>query len=59
MESVTVKQAYEWVKTGHWNLRQFEAWFDYQALEYYTQGFNKGERFSEIESESNKGPRDD
>lgn len=22
----TVKQAYEWVKTGHWSLRQFKEW---------------------------------
>jgi len=24
-------QAYEWVKTGHWGLRQFKEWFDLQA----------------------------
>lgn len=23
-------QAYEWVKTGHWSLRQFREWFDAQ-----------------------------
>jgi len=23
-------QAYEWVKTGHWSLRQFREWFDTQ-----------------------------
>ena len=24
----TPKQAYEWVKTGHWNFREFNEWFD-------------------------------
>lgn len=22
----SAKQAYEWVKTGHWNLKQFQEW---------------------------------
>ena len=29
-------QAYEWVKTGHWSLRQFREWFD--ALAKQEQG---------------------
>lgn len=24
----TVKQAYEWVKTGHWDLKQFQQWYN-------------------------------
>ena len=27
---ITSKQAYEWVKTGHWSLREFNEWFDAQ-----------------------------
>ncbi len=26
---ITTKQAYEWVKTGVWNLKTFEAWLDH------------------------------
>ena len=26
---ISHKQAYEWVKTGHWNLKTFEIWFDH------------------------------
>lgn len=26
---ITPKQAYEWVKTGVWNLKTFEAWLDH------------------------------
>lgn len=26
LKEVTVRQAYEWVKTGHWSLKQFQAW---------------------------------
>lgn len=26
---ITAKQAYEWVKTGHWNLKTFEIWLDH------------------------------
>jgi hypothetical protein len=26
----TTKQAYEWVKTGHWSLREFTEWFNSQ-----------------------------
>ena len=25
-QEVSIQQAYEWVKTGHWNLSQFRAW---------------------------------
>jgi hypothetical protein len=28
----TTKQAYEWVKTGHWSLREFTEWFNSQQL---------------------------
>lgn len=28
---ITAKQAYEWVKTGHWSLREFTAWFNVQV----------------------------
>lgn len=26
---ITSKQAYEWVKTGVWNLKTFEIWLDH------------------------------
>ena len=26
---ITAKQAYEWVKTDHWNLKTFEIWLDH------------------------------
>jgi hypothetical protein len=26
---ITAKQAYEWVKTGHWTLKTFEIWLDH------------------------------
>jgi hypothetical protein len=26
--TTSTAQAYEWVKTGHWSLRQFREWFD-------------------------------
>jgi hypothetical protein len=26
---ITAKQAYEWVKTGHWNLKTFKIWLDH------------------------------
>lgn len=26
MNKITIQQAYEWVKTGHWTLTQFRAW---------------------------------
>lgn len=26
---ITPKQAYEWVQTGVWNLKTFEAWLDH------------------------------
>lgn len=26
LRKVSNEQAYEWVKTGHWNLAQFRAW---------------------------------
>lgn len=26
MNIITVKQAFEWVKTGHWTLSQFSEW---------------------------------
>jgi hypothetical protein len=27
-EHMTVKQVYEWVKTGHWSLREFREWIE-------------------------------
>jgi hypothetical protein len=27
-QEISIPQAYEWVKTGHWNLTQFKAWCD-------------------------------
>lgn len=30
---ITAKQAYEWVKTGHWTYAQFSDWFEYQKAE--------------------------
>jgi hypothetical protein len=26
---ITAKQAYEWVKTGHWTRKTFETWLDH------------------------------
>ena len=26
---ITAKQAYEWIKTGHWDLKIFEIWLDH------------------------------
>jgi hypothetical protein len=31
-------QAYEWVKTGHWSLRQFREWFDAQQRTWVGSG---------------------
>lgn len=27
-QPVSIKQAYEWVKTGHWNLKTFTNWVE-------------------------------
>jgi hypothetical protein len=35
-------QAYEWIKTGHWSLRQFREWFDAQQRTWV--GLTKNEK---------------
>lgn len=40
MLNVTEKQAYEWVKTGHWDLKEFTEWFDAKLADSYTDGRN-------------------
>jgi hypothetical protein len=27
IEAVTIKQAYEWVKTGYWTFNEFNTWY--------------------------------
>lgn len=36
------KQAYEWVKTGHWDLKQFQSWFEDHCHEHYSDGYDSG-----------------
>ena len=49
---VTSKQAYEWVKTGHWSFRQFKEWVEdsdyaYPTIQDYEEivGFKVGDPF--------------
>jgi hypothetical protein len=28
LNTIDTKQAYEWVKTGHWDLKQFQKWHE-------------------------------
>lgn len=49
---VTSKQAYEWVKTRHWSLKQFAEWVEdsdyaYPTVEDYEEivGFEVGDAF--------------
>lgn len=39
---VSEKQAYEWVKTGHWTLSEFSAWMAKKLTEKYSQAFDEG-----------------
>lgn len=38
MSTITEKQAYEWVKTGNWTLKQFTEWFAEQTAIARDQG---------------------
>lgn len=34
IKDTTAKQAYEWVKTGHWTFKQFEEWYEKNVRDY-------------------------
>lgn len=38
-DKVTASQVYEWVKTGHWNKRQFLEWNREQLIPHHQQYF--------------------
>lgn len=39
---VTEKQAYEWVKTGHWTLAEFTAWVTSVSGAAWSEGHEEG-----------------
>lgn len=39
---VSEKQAYEWVKIGHWSLAEFSAWVAEKLTEKYSEAFDDG-----------------
>jgi hypothetical protein len=49
--NISVNQAYQWIKTGHWSLREFNLWDKTRHLNSYTEGFNTGYEASEKENE--------
>jgi hypothetical protein len=49
--SISVNQAYQWVKTGYWSLREFNLWDKTRHSTSYTEGFNTGYQANERESD--------
>ena len=41
-EQVSINQAFEWVKTKHWNLRTFAEWCKVKGTEDYQSGYDAG-----------------
>ena len=42
LQNVTSTQAFEWVKTGHWNKKQFIEWFGSQITAEKELAFDNG-----------------
>lgn len=42
LENVSIRQAFEWVKTGHWKLRTFNQWVKTQGSKEYSKGHTDG-----------------
>ena len=38
----TPKQAYEWVKTGHWSFSQFVEWVQKREGDAHEEGYGRG-----------------
>lgn len=39
---ISINQAYQWIKTNHWTLREFALWVKVTNLASYQQGFDTG-----------------
>ena len=39
LNNVSENQAYEWVKTGHWNLQKFQEWVYFVMQKSYDEGY--------------------
>ncbi len=40
--AITPKQAFEWVKTGHWTFREFDLWYGARAFDAEMTGMSRG-----------------
>lgn len=40
--AITPKQAFEWIKTGHWTFREFELWYGAQTFDAEMNGMSQG-----------------
>lgn len=42
LENVSIRQAFEWIRTGHWKLRTFNEWVKAQGAKEYQTGYTNG-----------------
>lgn len=42
MNKITAQQVFEWVKTGHWSLRDFNEWVTAQKTNAHAAGYTEG-----------------
>ena len=42
LENVSIRQAFEWVRTGQWKLRIFNKWIKVQGAKEYQNGYTNG-----------------
>lgn len=41
-EDISIRQAFEWVKTRHWSLRDFNEWVKAQQHKHFQEGYREG-----------------